>query len=208
MSLIKILIAEDHAVVSQGLASILQDEVDMSVVAQARDGQAAVELFRQHQPDLALMDLRMPKLDGADAITQIRSEFATARIIILTTYDGDVDIYRGLQAGAQGYLLKDMTAEELIEAIRLVQKGKKYIPLAVAAKLAERLNSETLTERERQVLQLLAMGRHNTEISATLSISERTVKFHLGNIFGKLGVSDRTQAVIQALKRGFAQLER
>ena len=203
----QILIAEDHVVVGQGLASIIEDEADMDVVAQARDGLEAIELFRQHQPDVTLMDLRMPKLEGVEAITQIRSEFATARIIVLTTYDGDEDIYRGLQAGAQGYLLKDCTAEELVGAIRLVNQGQKYMPSSVALKLAERLNSEELTQRELEVLQLLATGRTNAEISAALTISERTVKFHVSNIFAKRGASDRTQAVIQALKRGLARLE-
>lgn len=207
MNPIRILIAEDHAVVSQGLASIIQDEQDMQVVAQARDGQKAVELFRQYQPDITLMDLRMPKLEGVAAIAQIRAEFSTARVIVLTTYSGDEDIYRGLQAGAQGYVLKDATAEELLTAIRLVSQDQKYIPPSVALKLAERLNSDDLTERELQVLQLLATGKNNLDISTVLSISERTVKFHISNIFAKLGASDRTQAVIQALKRGFARLD-
>lgn len=204
---IQILIAEDHAVVRQGLAAIIRDEADMVVVAQAMDGQQAIELYDQHQPDVVLMDLKMPRLEGVEAIGQIRTTAPHAKIIILTTYDGDEDIYRGLQAGARGYLLKDATAEELLNAIRLVHQGQKYIPSQVAVKLAERINSTELTDRELEVLRLLVIGKSNQEIGTALSISERTVKFHVNNIFNKLGVSDRTQAVIHALKRGLARLE-
>lgn len=207
MNPIRILIAEDHAVVRQGLAAIIKDEVDMVVVAQATNGQQAVELYQQHQPDVVLMDLKMPKLEGVEAIGLIRGAFSHAHIIILTTYDGDEDIYRGLQAGARGYLLKDATAEELLDAIRLVHQGQKYIPSQVAVKLAERINSTDLTDRELDVLRLLVIGKSNYDIGTALSISERTVKFHINNIFNKLGVSDRTQAVIHALKRGLARLE-
>lgn len=206
VSPIQILIAEDHAVVRQGLAAIINDEPDMTIVAQAENGQQAIALYRQHQPDVVLMDLQMPILDGVAAITQIKSEFADAHIIVLTTYDGDEDIYRGLQAGARGYLLKGATAEEMLNAIRQVHQGQKYIPLQVAAKLVERLNSTELTDRELEVLQLLVVGKSNADIAIALSVSERTVKFHINNIFNKLGVSDRTQAVIQALKRGLARL--
>jgi two-component system, NarL family, response regulator len=205
-TLIHILIAEDHAVVRQGLAAIINDEPDMTIVAQAENGQQAVDLYRQHQPNIVLMDLQMPVLDGVAAIAQIKAEFADAPIIVLTTYDGDEDIYRGLQAGAKGYLLKDATSEEMLDAIRKVHQGQKYIPSAVAEKLVGRLNSTALTDRELEVLQLLVIGRSNAEIGTALSISERTVKFHLNNIFHKLGVNDRTQAAIQALKRGLARL--
>lgn len=204
---IRILLAEDHTVVRQGLTAIIEDEPDMQVVAQARDGQQAVELYRQHQPHVVLMDLQMPNLDGVAAINHIRAEFPNAHIIVLTTYDGDEDIYRGLQAGAKGYLLKDATAEELLDAIRMVHQGKKYIPPQVAMKLAERLNSCELTQRELEVLQLLAIGKSNQEISAALSITERTAKFHVNNILNKLGAGDRTQAVIVALKRGLVRLK-
>ncbi|MEM9007186.1 MAG: response regulator transcription factor [Cyanobacteria bacterium P01_F01_bin.86] len=204
---IRILIAEDHAVVRQGLASIICDEVDMDVVAQARDGQQAIDLFAQHQPDVTLMDLQMPSLDGVGAIAHILADTPTAHIIILTTYSGDEDIYRGLQAGARGYLLKDATAEEMLDAIRQVHQGKKYVPLAVMMKLTDRLDRTELTQRESQVLQMLAVGKVNQEIGTELCISERTVKFHINNIFTKLGVRDRTQAVVQALKRGLARLE-
>jgi len=207
MNPIHILIAEDHAVVRQGLAAIIKDETDMVVVAQTNNGQQAVDLYQQHQPDVVLMDLKMPKLEGVEAIGLIRAAFPQACIIILTTYDGDEDIYRGLQAGASGYLLKDATAEELLDAIRLVHRGQKYIPSQVASKLAERINSTDLTDRELEVLRLLVIGKSNYDIGVTLSISERTVKFHINNIFNKLGVSDRTQAVIHALKRGLARLE-
>lgn len=207
MTPIRILIAEDHAVVRQGLASILKDEADMEVVAQARDGRQAIDLYRQHQPDVTLMDLKMPKLEGVAAITQIRADFPATHIIILTTYDGDEDIYRGLQAGAKGYLLKDATAEELLDAIRSVSQGQRYIPPEVALKLAERIHSNELTDRELEVLQLLVVGKSNQQISSLLAISERTVKFHTNNIFTKLSVNDRTQAVVQALKRGLARLE-
>jgi len=203
---IQILISEDHAVVRQGLAAIIKDEPDMAVVAQAENGQQAVELYRQYHPDVVLMALQMPVLDGVGAIAQIKAEFAEAQIIVLTTYDGDEDIYRGLQAGAKGYLLKGATAEELLDAIRKVQQGHKYIPSEVAEKLVGRFNSMALTDRELDVLQLLVVGKSNAEIGAALSISESTVKFHFNNIFQKLGVSDRTQAVIEALKRGLARL--
>lgn len=203
---IRILIAEDQAVVRQGLAAIIEDEADMQVVAQAKDGQQAVELYWQHQLDVVLMDLQMPKLDGVATIAQILAKSPTAHIIILTTYEGDEDIYRGLKVGARGYLLKDTTAEELLDAIRIVHQGKKYIPPQISLKLAERINSTELTRRELEVLQLLVIGKSNSEISAALSTTESTAKFHVNNILTKLQVSDRTQAVIIALKRGLARL--
>lgn len=204
---IRILLAEDHLLVREGFAAIIKDEADMVVVAQAANGQQAVALYRQHQPDITLMDLRMPQINGVEAITQSRAEFPTACIIVLTTYDGDEDIYRGLQAGARGYLLKDMTPEELLDAIRLVYQEQKYIPPQVALKIAEGVNNSALTERESEVLRLMAIGKSNHEIVAALSITERTVKFHVNNILTKLRVIDRTQAVILALKRGLVRLE-
>lgn len=204
---IRILLAEDHNIVRQGLAAIISDEPDMDVVAQAEDGKQAVTLYHEHQPDVVLMDLQMPNLGGVGAITQIRADFATARIIILTTYDGDEDIYQGLHAGARGYLLKDTTAEELISAIRQVNIGKRYIPPNVAQKLAEHLDNSDLTKRELEVLQLLVLGKSNQDIATEMLITERTVKFHVTNILTKLKVSDRTQAVVVALKRGLAHLE-
>ncbi len=204
---IRILLAEDHAVVREGLAAILNRKEDMTVVGEAENGRQAVEIYRWQQPDIVLMDLRMPELAGVEAITQIRAEFADARIIILTTYDTDEDIYRGLQAGAKGYLLKDATSKELVNAIRMVYQGQKYIPPEVALKLVERIEFSDLTARELEVLQLLVNGKKNQEISAALSITEATVKFHINNILNKLGVKDRTQAVITALKRGLARID-
>ncbi len=203
---LQILLVDDHAVVREGLMAILNRQPDMTVVAEASDGEQAVTLYRQHQPDITLMDLRMPKLEGANAIAQICADFPAARIIILTTYDGDEDIYRGLQAGAKGYLLKDASTEALLTAIHTVHQGKRYIPPEVAAKLAERIDMTELTQRELDVLKLLVTGLSNQDISQTLSISEGTVKFHVNNILNKFGVRDRTQAVIMALKRGLARL--
>lgn len=203
---IRVLIADDHPIVRQGLAALIEREPDMTVVGQASDGHEAIEIFRQHQPDVTLMDLRMPQVGGVAAITAICAEFDDPRLIVLTTYDGDEDIYRGLRAGAKGYLLKDAEPDELLEAIRCVGAGQKYIPATVGAKLAERVRNPELSERELDVMHLIAEGKSNQEISAALCISESTVKFHVNNILSKLGVSDRTQAVIAALKRGIANL--
>lgn len=205
---IRILVAEDHTLVRDGLVGILNHQTDMTVVAEAEDGEQAVELYQQYQPDVTLMDLRMPKLEGAAAIAKIRLEFPDARIIVLTTYDGDVDIYRGLQAGAKGYLLKDATSKELLNAVRSVHQGQRQIAPRVALKLAEQFNdSDALTDRELEVLHLVVKGNNNQKIGAALNVSESTVKFHINHILQKLGVSDRTQAVIAALQRGLARLE-
>lgn len=203
---IRVMIADDHAVVRQGLATLIEQEADMTVVAQARDGNEAVELFREHQPDVALMDLRMPNMDGVTAITTICTESRQAQIMVLTTYDGDEDIYRGLRAGAKGYLLKDAEPDELLNAIRTISKGQKHIPPVVGAKLAERMSNPDLSDRELEVIRLMALGKSNHDISTDLNISESTVKFHINRILSKLGVGDRTQAVIIALKRGIASL--
>jgi two-component system, NarL family, response regulator len=205
---IRILVAEDHTLVRDGLVSILNHQTDMTVIAEAKDGLQAVHLYQEHQPDITLMDLRMPKLEGAAAIAQIRADSPDARIIVLTTYDGDVDIYRGLQAGARGYLLKDATSRELLDAVRAVHQGERQIAPRVALKLAEQVDrSDTLTERELEVLNLLVKGNSNQKIGTALVVSDSTVKFHINHILQKLSVSDRTQAVIVALKRGLARLE-
>lgn len=203
---IRVLIADDHPIVRSGLAQMVELTDGMEVVAQAATGIEAVQLFQQHQPDVTLMDLRMPEMNGVEAIVAILEEFSNARIAILTTYDTDEDIFRGLKAGAKGYLLKDSKMVELIDAIRKLHAGQKYIPPAVGAKLAERMSYPQLSDREREVMQLMCQGSLNPEISETLCISESTVKFHIGNIFSKLGVSDRTQAVLIALKRGVPNL--
>lgn len=202
-----ILITDDHAVVREGLAAMIGRRAEMQVVAEASNGVQAVELALQHKPDILLMDLRMPQMGGVEAIRTIRAAWPEARVIVLTTFDGDEDIFRALQAGAKGYLLKDTPREELLEAIRAVYAGRKHIPSEVAAKLADRLTSETLTEREREVLQLIVAGQSNKEIGASLNISEGTVKVHVNSLLGKLGVSDRTQAVTEALRRGLVHLE-
>ncbi|MCF4970067.1 response regulator [Nostoc sp. CMAA1605] len=203
---IRILIVDDHPVVRQGLAAMIDRESDMAVVGQACNGREAVAVFRQHQPDVTLMDLRMPEMDGVAAITAICGEFENAQIIVLTTYDGDEDIYRGLKAGAKGYLLKDAEPDELLAAIRMVNAGQKYIPPSVGAKLAERVGVLQLSGRELEVIRLMATGKTNQEIASALQISEGTVKYHVNNILSKLGVSDRIQAVITALKRGIVSL--
>lgn len=203
---IRVLVADDHAIMRQGLVALLEQEPDLSVVAQAGDGQEAVQMFCQYQPDVVLMDLRMPQMDGVAAITAICAKFAKAQIVVLTTYDGDEDIYRGLRAGAKGYMLKDAEPDQLFGAIRTVFAGKKYIPLTVGAKLAERMDNPQLSDRELEVVRLIVAGKSNQEISALLHISESTVKFHVNNILSKLGVNDRTQAAIAALKRGIASL--
>lgn len=203
---IRVLIADDHSIVRQGLATIVNRDPEMTAIAQAENGQQAIELFRQHQPDVTLMDLRMPQVGGVEAISAICAQFKSARIIVLTTYDGDEDIYRGLHAGAQGYLLKDAKPNELLQAIRTVARGQQYIPPLVGAKLVQRLSNPELSDRELEVLGLMAQGMSNLDIATTLIIGESTVKSHVNRILGKLGVSDRTSAVIVAVKRGIVSL--
>lgn len=205
-TLIRVLIADDHPIVRQGLRTMIQYESDLELVGEANNGREAVELFRQYQPDLALVDLRMPEMDGVDAIATIYSEFPQAKIIILTTYDGDEDIYRGLQAGAKAYLLKDTSCEELLAAIRNVFNGRSHISNAVGVKLAERIKYPQLSPRELDVISLMTQGKSNQEIGKALCITEGTVKFHVNNILSKLQVHDRTQAVITALQRGITSL--
>jgi DNA-binding NarL/FixJ family response regulator len=201
-SRIRILIADDHTVVRDGLAAIIEQEKDMEVVAQTGDGHEAVALWKKCRPDVTLMDLRMPGFDGVEAIYEIRAADHLARIVILTTFDGDNDIYRGMHAGAKSYLLKDVRREELFQCIREVHAGRTFVPPAIAAKLVERLPAEELTPREREVLYLLAEGKPNKIIGANLSISEVTVKSHVQAIFRKLNVLSRTEAVAVANRRG------
>ncbi len=179
---------------------------DMTVVAQAENGRAALTAFATHLPDVTLMDLQMPEMGGVDAIRALRASHPHARFVVLTTFDGDEDIYRALEAGAMAYLLKDAPREELLDAIRTVHAGGKRIPSEVAAKLTERMFSQELTDRELEVLKLIVAGKSNKEIGEALFITEGTVKVHVNAILGKLGVSDRTQAVTTALKRGIVKL--
>lgn len=203
---IRIIVIDDQAVVRQGFVSLINTVPDMAVVAEGTNGQQAVELYREHQPDIVLMDLRMPVMGGVEAIKAIKREFPAARLIVLTTFDGDEDIYRSLQAGAQGYLLKDMFFEELEDAIRTVRAGGRRIPGVVAERLAERVGGSDLTARELEVLGQIVRGRSNKEIAAAFRISEATVKSHINSILSKLGVADRTQAATTALQRGIVYL--
>ncbi|MGO9203679.1 MAG: response regulator [Limisphaerales bacterium] len=203
---IRVLIADDHVTVTAGLSSIIGLQPDMVVVAEAANGRQAVELWRQYRPDVALLDLRMPVLGGVGAIDQIRLEDASARVIVLTTFDTDNDVYRAIKAGAKGYLLKDARREELLDCIRRVSRGETSIPPSLLEKLAAGVSSETLTGRESDVLTLLARGKSNKEIGANLYISEATVKAHLRSIFSKLNVLSRTEAIVAASRRGLVQL--
>jgi two-component system NarL family response regulator len=201
------MIVDDHAIVRQGLAALLKTVPGFAVVAEGADGEEAVALYRQHRPDVALMDLRLPKMNGVDAIARIRTEFPGARVIVLTTFDGDEDIYRAMQAGAKGYLLKGMDLAELTDAVRTVHAGKSRIPSRVAEKLAERMSGATLTARELEVLHLIVAGKSNKEIGNALFISEATVKTHVNSLLSKMGVEDRTQAATSALQRGIVHLD-
>jgi DNA-binding NarL/FixJ family response regulator len=204
---IRVLVVEDHHVVRQGLVALLNLSDGLEVVGEAADGVEAITQFRKHQPAITLIDLRLPRLSGVEVIEHIRMETPSARFIVLTTYDGDEDIYRALQAGARAYLLKGMTSEELIAAIRSVDSGKSYIPPAIAAKLAERLGTEELTPRELDVLEQIVHGKNNKDIAIELKISQTTVKTHINRLLGKLRVVDRTQAATSAIQRGLVPLE-
>ncbi|HZR18729.1 MAG TPA: response regulator transcription factor [Verrucomicrobiae bacterium] len=203
---IRVLVADDHTVVRDGLVAIIKQEKDMDVVAETGDGRKAVELWKKHRPDVTLMDLRMPELDGVNAIYEIRAAEPNARVIVLTTFDGDEDIYRGMRAGAKSYLLKDVRREELFQCIREVHAGRTFVPAAIAAKLAERLPGEELSPRESEVLKLLAEGKPNKLIGAALDISEVTVKSHVQAVFKKLNVLSRTEAIAVANRRGLLRL--
>ena len=201
---IRVLITDDHEVVREGLVSMInRNREDMTVVGEASNGREALELWRQERPDVTLLDLRMPELDGVDVIKEIRASDKSARIIVLTTFDGDEDIYRAIRAGAKGYLLKDVTREALMNSIRRVHLGETSVPLHLVAKLADRVSGETLSKREIEVLKLMAQGKSNKEIATALFISEGTVKSHGKSIFTKMSVSSRTEAVAEATRRGF-----
>jgi DNA-binding NarL/FixJ family response regulator len=203
---IRVLTVDDHSLLREGVATLLAAQPDMKLVAEAANGREAIEQYRVHRPDVTLMDLQMPDMNGVDAMIAICGEFPGARIIVLTTYTGDVQVLRALKAGARGYLLKNLLRKELLETIRQVHAGQKRIPPDVAAGLAEHAADETLSAREIQVLRLISGGNANKEIGAQLSITEETVKGHIKNILAKLGAHDRTHAVTIGLKRGIIDL--
>jgi DNA-binding NarL/FixJ family response regulator len=203
---IRIFSIDDHPLMREGIAAIIRNEPDMLLVAEASNGREAVQGFRDHRPDITLMDLRLPDISGIDAMVAIRTEFPDARIIMLTTFEGDVEIRRALQAGAVGYMLKTMPRRQLVEMIRRVHAGKKHIPPEIAAHLAEHMGDEALSKREVDVLQKIAGGNRNGDIAALLFISEETVKGHVKHIMEKLGASDRTEAVAIGIRRGIIHL--
>jgi DNA-binding NarL/FixJ family response regulator len=204
---IRVMFADDHPMLRAGLAVTVESEDDMQVVGEAGSGAEAIEMWKRLRPDVVLMDLRMPGVNGLDAIRQIREMDPSAKLIVLTTYDGDEDIYRALTAGARGYLLKDMLRRELADAIRAVQAGQRYMSPSVAARLAERSPSQELSARESEILTCLVRGLSNKEIASELGVAEGTVRIHLSNIFEKMGVHDRTHAAILAVQRGFVHLD-
>jgi DNA-binding NarL/FixJ family response regulator len=203
---IRILTVDDHPLMREGIAAMIKSQADMLLVAEAGDGRDAIQTFREHQPDVTLMDIRLPGMSGIDTLIAIRSEFPEARILMLTTFEGDVEIQRALQAGARGYMLKSMPQAELISALREVHAGRKRIPADVAAQIAEHMGDELLTGREIEVLHEVAAGRRNRDIAERLLISEETVKVHVKHIMEKLGARDRTLAVSIAVRRGILHL--
>jgi DNA-binding NarL/FixJ family response regulator len=203
---IKVMVVDDHPLMRVGITSIINARPDMTVVAQTDTGEEAVAMHRQHKPDITLMDLRLPKMSGVEAILAIRSKNAGARFIVLTTYEGDEDIHRALEAGARGYVIKGMPYQTLIEALRRVHGGGRFLPPPVVHALASRMPDSDLSSREQEVLRLLVAGKSNKEIANTLGIAEATVKCHVSTILMRLNVSDRTQAVVTALQRGLVHL--
>lgn len=199
---IRVFCVDDHPMLRKGIAAIINDEPDMRLVVEASNAEEAVQQFRKHRPDVTLMDLRLPDRSGIEAMRAIQAEFPEARIIMLTTFEGDAEIQNALEAGARGYLLKNMPPEELVESVRQVHAGKKRIPSNLAARLAEHLSDEVLTAREVEVLRHIAEGSRNQEIGERLFVSEKTVKAHVKHIMEKLGANDRTQAVAIAVRRG------
>ena len=204
--MIRVLSVDDHALLRDGIARLIGNQSDMELVAEASNGHEAIELFRAHRPDITLMDLQMPEMSGIDAMSAIRDEFPEARIVILTTYAGDVQVFRALKAGARGYLLKGLLRKELLDTIRAVHAGQRRLPPEIAFEIAEHATDDGLTPREIDVLRLIAGGNANKEIAARLSITEETVKGHIKNILAKLGANDRTHAVTIGLKRGVIDL--
>lgn len=203
---IRVFSVDDHPLLREGIAALVSNQPDMTLVATAATGAEAIEMFKQHVPDVTLLDLRLPDMSGIDILIAIRTEFPEARVIILTTFEGDVEIHRALQAGARGYLLKNMPPSELLDVIRQVHAGKKRIPPEIASQLAEHMSDENLTDREIEVLRQVADGNKNREIARKLFISEETVKVHIKHIMEKLGATDRTQAVAIGVRRGIIHL--